>query len=636
MNLSLTLRHRAGVSIGGGLVVGALVGAVEFLVFYGQLSRQGLEELLYALGIWAAAGAFSGLGLAVVWAILSAAGIGRERPPLAVAAAFHIAFFLFLVIGFRLNYWPGMPSPASPKGLLINGLLFVAFVALGVGLGRLLSRVRSNSWEKASDGFLRAAPLLIAIPFLLLISWAGFWAVLGMKGRARPPSGPAGSGTRPNVVLLVVDALRADHVSGYGYDRRTSLALDHLMDESVTFVNAFSESNWTIPSVASLVTGVAPSTHRTLSSADRLPEELTTLAEVLEGAGYACGAFLANAIMDIGGGFEQGFQHRYPAPKPFWCFRLRTGIERIWLRVRRRAYFEGTAVLGEAERWIGKNRDRPFFAYVHLMEPHSPYTPPSPYNTVFDPDYDGPPVSMPPLELADVDEGFWDWESMQPGSAALPERVRQNMVALYDGEIAYVDSLIERFLKRLRAMGLYDDTLILLTADHGEEFYDHGGWFHGQSLYDELVRVPLVVKLPRQASAGTRREEPVSGMDVLPSVLSVLNLAIPPGVQGADVLAAPDLEKGRPIYPERPPFLYSVRQGRWKLVKKETELKLFDLEADPRELTNVAGRFPEDRERLDALLTARIASLAEGAYEPETVDVDAEDREKLKALGYIQ
>ena len=275
------------------------------------------------------------------------------------------------------------------------------------------------------------------------------------------------------------------------------------------------------------------------------------------------------------------------------------------------------------------------------MEPHSPYGPPAPYDRVFDPDYDGSPVRMPPLERADVDQGFRDWEAMPAGRAALPERERQNMIALYDGEIGYVDSLIDGFLKRLREMGLYEGSLIVVTADHGEEFYDHGGWFHGQSLYDELIRVPLIVKMPGQLLAGSRPQEPVSGVDLVPSILSVAGVSVPEGVEGVDVFGPVDrVPPDRPVFSERPPFLYSVRQGRWKLIRKDvrggTDLRLFDLERDPEERVDEADAFGEIRDALAAMLAPRAARLTTGALSEEGGELDAYDRERLKALGYIQ
>jgi arylsulfatase A-like enzyme len=643
MATGLTFRHRTASAILSGILVGGLAGGIENLGFTAQASARGGMELLYALGLYGALGAVAGLALGIVWAMASGIGMGwAARRGVPSALAFHAALFALFLIGYRLNQSPGMPPALSTRGLLYNGALAAIVIVLAVVLAALLGLIRADAWRRVQEKLGGAFPVLVAIPVLLLVGLTVRSLAVSVGG------GPGAGGTgisdreRPNVIILLIDALRKDHVSGYGYERRTTLALDHLMDESVVFDNAYAHSNWTVPSVASLFTGVSAVSHGVLSTADDLPEDIVTLPEALGESGYVCGGFFGNAILDIGGGFDRGFRHRHPRPKPFWCYHMHTAVERVALRLLRGGhYFRGEVVLGMAEAWIEANRERPFFAYIHFMEPHSPYEPPPPYDTMFDAEYDGPPMREPPLDRVTANRGFRDWEAQEPGVAAIGEEQRYNMVALYDGEIAFTDSMIEGFLKKLQTLGLYDTSIIVVTADHGEEFFEHGGWFHGQSLYDELVRVPLIVKLPHQAQAGTRREEVVSGLDLLPSILKIAGLPASPGVEGRDVLMSDARSlAGRPVFLERPPFLYGVVMEGWKLVRKEVEGSvehlLFDTGEDPDEIRNVADLHPEIVDRLGVLVEERSVTMAARAGADSGEELDPYERERLKALGYIQ
>ncbi|MCK4546255.1 MAG: sulfatase [Candidatus Eisenbacteria sp.] len=632
-----------GLASGSGLAAGALAGIVEHLALHAGFSIENFRELLYALAVFAAVGSVTGF---VLGAILAAGRLIRRSwktsGTLSAALAFHIAFFLLLVVAYRLNVRTGMTPLGLSARLVLNGACAAGAVGVGVVLHRLLLGARQGILARVAQRLHPVTPVLSAVPILVIVALGGFAAIQAIGGHpaARAPAGISRAG-RPNVVLIVINALRKDHVSGYGYERRTTLALDHLMDDSISFENAFAASGGTVPSVVSILTGVGPAVHRAAQWGAPLPAELTTLAESMAAAGYVCGAFLGNRVMDSVTSHDRGFHDRYPPRKPFWCFRMQTTVEGIAAHVLRRTPLQVDRLFSEAERWMDRNRGCPFFAFIHLSEPSPPYEPPPPYDRLFDPEYDGLHLRTPPIELARSTGGFLDWDPLEPAAAALPAPVRRNMIALYDGEIAYVDSRIDVFLKGLQERGTYDRTLIVVTADHGEEFFEHHGWFHGQSLFDELVRVPLVVKLPGQARAGTRREDPAAGADIMPSILSVAGLANPQSVGGIDLFGTVSAHpEDRPVFSERPPFLYSVREGRWKLIHKKTPwtnyVRLFDVDADPQELTNVANEYPEVRDRLVRMLQPRMATAPASGTSMPSGELNDFQQERLKELGYVQ
>ncbi|GEM_PF-2341247 len=642
MEPGLSFQDRAGIAVGAGLGVAGLAGAVEHLILHPQVSLEGARGLGYALGLYGALGSAGGLALAVLsGAVPIAAFLRDRRKAVPFAVSFHVALCLLLLVGYRVNARPNAPPAGSSGGIVINGLLLIAVAVVVYVLAFLLGRIPTRTREKVIRAVRPLSPLLIAVPILLVLSCLGFAAVRRITARRPPPAAPEETGERlPHVVLLLIHGLRGDHVSGYGYEKRTTLALDHLMDESVTFDNVFAASNGAVPSVASILTGMTPGSHGVLTSRDRLPENVRTLAEVLAEVGYMCGAFVGSRITDVSGGSERGFHFHHPGRKPFWCFRLQTAVERIAVCSTRGSDSGGEVVLGKAGDWIEKNRSRPLFAYIHLMEPGSPYEPPPPYDTLFDPDYDGRQVREPPVDRATADAGFRNRDALETAAAAIPERRRLNMIALYDGEIAYTDQLIERFLKRIEALGLYENAMIVVTADHGQEFYDHGGWLYGGSLYDELIRVPLIVKRSGRAGARTRRRENASGIDIFPTIISAAGLPVPRQVEGMDVFGSHFKEEDRFLFPERPPFLYSAIEGAWKLIMatgwRAPDVKLFNLDADRGELRDLADRRPDLRDRLAGVLEDRAVALGTVTDGAPNEDLDSRRRERLKALGYIQ
>ncbi len=446
--------------------------------------------------------------------------------------------------------------------------------------------------------------------------------VVPLPERARPDA------QARNVVVLTIDTLRASKLRPYNAQSRVRTPVfDSFVEDATLFENPQSPENWTKPSVASILTSLFPMTHRTKQDSSSLPAAALTLGEVYQEAGFQTASFLANGYVSDRFGFKQGWHH--------YTNYIREGRST-----------EAENVFREAGRWIEEHADQRFFVYIQTIDPHVPYDPPDELLRMYDPNpeaYTGIVRNrMTGNQLGDAKVGRLTF------SAADAAR----LAALHDGEISYHDRELGVFLEKLRELGLYDDTVFVITSDHGEEFDEHGSWGHGHSVYQELLHVPLVVRWKAAGSAGVRIPDVVSTMDIAPTVLEAT---------GVDV---PDVFEGRSLVghlhgaaPPGPPVAFSdflddrrvIRAGRWKLILRgNLTWTMFDLEEDPGEerqldrsnANPVALRYT--RILLGQFLGAsdRTAWLTGGRGRPAQVlpqqdsQIDAELCRQLQQLGY--
>jgi arylsulfatase A-like enzyme len=376
----------------------------------------------------------------------------------------------------------------------------------------------------------------------------------------------------PLVVVYLVDTLRADHTGVYGYERPTTPELDAFARDAVVFDAAVAHASWTKPSVASILTSRLPGQHRAVQLRDALDSSQVTIAQRLDARGFATGASIANSVIyGAESAFDRGFDQ----------FAGLHGDDDT-----RSKLVGADVVVDQALAFLRSRRGLPTFLYVHTMDPHVPYAPPAPFDRLFEPHAtEAHPARDPRTDFKEPLD-------------------RERMIAQYDGDIAFGDREFGRFLRELKALGLYEDALVVFLADHGEEFLEHGGWLHGRSLFDELVRIPLVVKFPGKRGAGTRVARQVQGIDVAPTVLEAMGLALAPDLSGRPLQRA--LERGEPARPalaeisHRGFVAHGVRTEQEKYIRRfsphDDEL-LFDLVRDPREQTSIAAENP-DRVRL--------------------------------------
>ena len=427
----------------------------------------------------------------------------------------------------------------------------------------------------------------------------------------------AGQSARPNIIVYLVDSLRRDRLGLYGYERNTTPNIDAFGAEATVFDRALAQSPWTRPSVASLFTGLDPPGHGVQRPNQGLPADLPGLPGLLQQAGYQTFGIVTNGNVSEAFGFDRDFD----------SFRYLN-------RVRPPDFYElSNRVNFVALRWLEqRDPDRPFFLYLHTSDPHAPYTPHEPFRKRFAPDVDDPSI------------GTLLHTNKMKHDGGGPRDVR-NLSNLYDAEIAYNDEHFGRLLKRLRALGLYQSSLIVFLADHGEAFKEHGTWQHGTTLYEEEIAIPLIIKFPDGRQAGTRVQALARQVDVLPTLLEFLGLDAPERLDGRSLLPAIAAKAEAPV------FAYSYlarRRGSWvgvvhedhKLVRARehegggTREWLFDLASDPAESDDLLHDLPVWHGFLSNRLDRAITEAPAGSSAP-TPDLDPELRKRLEMLGYL-
>jgi len=433
----------------------------------------------------------------------------------------------------------------------------------------------------------------------------------------------AGCGASPqprNLLLISLDTLRADHLGCYGYQRPTSPFLDRLASQGVLFEQAYATSPWTLPSHASLFTGLYPSQHGVMTEELALPGDLPTLAEALRERGFATAGFVSGIFVGPRFGLGRGFERYLAIPT-----RAKSGGSATSLSATDRVSAGGL-------EWLAARDGRPFFLFLHYFDIHSDYRPEPRFAEQFGKPYHGP-----------VDGSTRQLLAFLRRQIAFDADDRAHLVDLYDAEIRQLDQGLENLFAELRERGALEQTVVVVTADHGEELFDHGGVFHGQTQYQEMLRVPLVLVGPG-IPRGLRIDQPVSLVDLVPTLLTLLGAEMSPSVSGRDL--APLWQGGGAGWPERDLFAEAnstseggspqraVLRGRWKLVLHASgQRELFDLGGDPSERVNRAAAEPERTADLASQLTTRLGSVRKAPALPR---LSPAMRKQLEALGYLR
>jgi arylsulfatase A-like enzyme len=472
---------------------------------------------------------------------------------------------------------------------------------------------------------LSARRALGAVALVLLAAACGPEKTEPSPGAATPPA--AGSAAarveRANLVLYVVDTLRADHLGCYGHGRPTSPRLDEFAREGVRFAEARAQSSWTKPAMATILTGLHPVTHGAERRAQGIAPEARTLAERLSEAGYETAMFTTNPTVVEKFGFGRGFDR----------------FEYVHqLQGRKRRSVDSAAIHRAAVAWLDARVEpkRPFFLVVHTLDPHDPYRPQEPYRSRFAPGVD--------VASACCFRG----ERLESLSAEKAAIRRRDSMALYDGEIAQNDESFGRLVDELRARGLLERSAVVFTSDHGEEFHEHGGWRHAESLFEEVLRVPLVVRLPGGAPAGAVVQDPADQIDLAPTLLELAGVAAAPELPGASLLPAISGGEAPPreslAWLRHPAFdVAAIRDGDWKWLRHEGTQRaatgepaeaLYDLAADPGERVNLLEAEPDRRRALELRVKEARARLTRRESARE-VEIDPELDRELRALGYL-
>ena len=507
------------------------------------------------------------------------------------AVVLIFCFITFTYFGWAVNYY-WLPGRFSTNSLIFDAgfllfTIFQAWILIRRNWRDFLKRVVERNY--ALKLALIPAMLLIILNFYSLVS--------------------SGTDTtdKPNVIFICIDTLRADHLGMYGYERDTSPSMDQLAKSGVVFTNVTSQSSWTKTSVATFMTSTYDMLNRVKTEEDKLPLGVNTLAEILKNNGYATGAIIANPWLLPQFAFNQGFDYynsSYVADET----RRRIKVENI-------------------TKYIDKNKNKKFFLYLHFMDVHNPYHPPAPFNTMF----------------SGV-EGRFQYRN---GPMKMNKEDFDKTMGLYDGEIRFLDEKINSIIMYLKEQKLFDNTLIVINSDHGEEFMEHGGAGHGTTLYQELLHVPLIIVHKGNSDIkGSVINSKVRNIDILPTILDILNISPVTEIDGISLLPLIKGDKGVPS-----PSIASVTalHTRDKLVaisgnkfkyiynrsKKLSEL--FDLEKDADEKDNLINVMPELAMKMHNELQ-NITSEFTGVEAPsfKKSSINNETLKTLKSLGYIQ
>lgn len=455
---------------------------------------------------------------------------------------------------------------------------------------------------------------IFALPFLAALAAASL-----VPGCAASPP-PAEAAAKPNVIVILVDTLRADKLGTYGYTKRkTTPNLDTFAAGAQVWEQAVSQNAWTVPSVASLFTGVDPQAHRTLNfkqgqklETDTIADAHDTMAESYKAAGYTTAAFVKSTVLNTSHGFSQGFDKYEVVP----------GKDQAW-------GYSAKELNDMAIPWLtGQLKGaKPFYAYLHYMDPHSPYKAPEPWYSKYKGSYtgkmDGAHVQLEEaFKAGTVTQADWDHE-----------------LALYDAEIEYFDTEFGRLWGELQKAGVAQNTIVVLVADHGEAFGEHKNVFHG-NLYQENIHVPVMMRGPG-LKAG-RMKHYAQLIDVPPTLAELTGTPKGKYWQGRSMVSAMAGGSGHTN------AVYSEYAGHRMVIEPSTGLKLilgdgpgklFDLKADPLEKTNLYDSRTTDVARLKAQLDARFTA-GQGLFSKfgagKSAGMSAEQCEMLKQLGYVE
>ncbi len=528
MNLSRNIIQ----GIAGGILGGAMLGLLESVY---HLATAGAPDLLapfYGVVLYALIGLPIGLGGALVLSTLERSKRFGEKDEAfalcwgAASAISPMLLFTLYYIGKKVVYLEqGVPATGLLAILGIVGVYFFLQLSLGVGLVR-----GAFPWLTRGPGMLGG--------FGALAITTGVVAMLPLGDDPRDSWDhhkpvPGAMADKPNVLIIAVDTLRADHLGTYGRQGNPTPVLDAFAGDAVVFEQGFAAASWTRSSFASLWSSRIPSGHATDKKASRMPDDLVLLSEVLHDNGVVTANLANNINVTSTFNFDQGYD-TFIYEAPAYAFgatesvfsltfykvvhklneRLFSGHSRV-----EDFYQPAEVVLADAEGFMEANKDSRWMLGVHLMEPHDPYFEHPYIDGSGTAEFNGKgyaraKVERPPMSDAEYLKG------------------------VYEDEIIHMDKKLAAFFDYLKSSGQYDDLMIVLTADHGEEFGEHGGFWHGTTLYDEQIHVPLIIKLPGNELAGTRVSWQARTLDVAPTITAALGLSADEAWQGEDLLPA--------------------------------------------------------------------------------------------------
>lgn len=577
--------------------------------------------------------------------------IGFFLDIIVISICFFISFFIYSAGLINIYIFP---TDFSFFSIVLNVFILFISIIIAYRVLKLLVKLKkkTKNWNKMM--------FIVSFVPVVIIIFMFFGAIIKGNNPGQTKYQTKNEIIkRPNILFILIDALRFDHIIGSGYHRDTNPFINSLGKKGYFFNNAIAQSSHTKVSTASIFTGLYPYNHNVFQISQGLSNSHTLITESLKEYGYSTAIFSANSFVSPVFGFDQGVDYFY-APKPairqafllghILNFLSESGsplkkirvvqspiilfnsliikVEDILYLDKTKFGFDANGLNEAVFSYLEKKTDiEPYFLYMHYMEPHSPYDPPVPFNTMYDPDWQEEKVINFPEEyrgkILPFDVG-----------RKLPEGQIKNMIAQYDGEIRYCDSKIKQLYNYFDSKGLLENTLIIITSDHGEEFYDHKGWYHGHSLYQELIHVPLIFFWKNKIKDSKKINELAAHIDIFPYILNIIS----------------DKERK---YSEGIPFMrnYVISEFDWggraaKAIINDAykyisiskgfskRRQLFDLVNDSSELKNIINTRPETANSMEGLLN-ELKKIGKKSMNKK-VKLDKDTLEKLKSLGYVK
>lgn len=613
------------------LIAGANIATLDLalnLALRGQSGSFGLSQLGGAL--------LAGLAAVVCWlalvVVLPLGALCRLHGAALRVAVAHVLVVFLALCSVGGQFAAGVPIGPAGKLLFLAAYAVPALLFVGPTVYLLHQRLCRVPLVTRSMSL-----LAILLPMALL---GAAWQSWDFPAREEPgvPQGTPAPGAPRHVILITVDTLRADAVSCYNPGGNATPHIDSLARDGARFTDVVTPSSWTVPSVVSILTGLNPAAHGALKGGQEIPLAVTTLAEYFGAHGYHTIGVGMNNALTAARNHGQGFHDLYwpemyttsPVPATTLAGKLLNRLDDVRFS-REEPEVSTEELVGQALARLEAYQDKPLFLWLHVYDPHAPYRPP--HEFLPDPTgYD--------LTHAGLAQAFDQSDAVRAGVYVPNGDERRWIHQLYEAEARHADAQLGRLFARLQENGLYDDALILLTSDHGEEFWEHDGFEHGHALWEEVLRVPLIVKPP--GGAGRTVQGRVSVASTAATLLDYCGIApatalapsLRGAVQGTPVSPRPVLVSGMLFYEDEEGLYFGHQKYMYDLASGTK--RMFDLETDPDE-RNPLGATPEAEAVLQRLKLEYAAQRAELGLPSDAVPegLSPEARELLEGMGYL-
>lgn len=620
---------RVGLTLGifEALIIGARVllsNTWSLMLFADLVKFVSLAAVLY-VGFMLAGGLIAAAVVSLLFRGAGTADAARRE-------AWLLRFCWLWGIAFLFGIWVNYNSTRALVST--TSLLYDLAVVVGAAAAAFVAARMTSRWS-ALD-----APLAVGKGRTLLLAWMTVLALAFVQGMTA--SMPART-DKPNVVLLIIDTLRDDRMGCYGYERNTTPAMDAIGKEGVLFEQTYVQWASSLPSHASIMTSTYPHVHGAFPNGKSLNPKFLTLAKILKEQGYANGAFVTNSLV----GNQYNFQLGYDTFIDMAALDYKNTTSAAWVHglnlIRVVDQLTDNDFFTElALSWLDAHQNGPFLLWMQWLYPHAPYRPPAGFLKKFESGYTG----IANGSLAQID--LINKKKLQLSAAD-----EQHYTNLYDAEVAFSDYQAGRILDRLRELNLMDNSLVIITADHGENLNEHGMEYGHYGVYDSSLRIPLIFYMPKRLPSGERISQVVQSIDIAPTILDLLGIARPEQFQGRSLRAlieedtdhAAGAQAQSVMFRDNVNFL-SLRSGDWKVLLKvrdgENYYELYHIPSDPKELDNL---FESNRTVADSLKAALTGWIEQNfnptdlVYVPGTYfkeDFDKATIARLRALGYVK